>query len=72
MKNDPYHNNKVCHHANKINEKGQVSALCFDPPRAINLKVATYVFAPENDVNVTCGKCLKLMNAKRSLSNTNV
>lgn len=60
-KNDPYHDNKVCHKANKINGKGQASALCFDRPRAINLKVAKYVFAPENDADVTCKKCLKLM-----------
>lgn len=61
MKNDPYHDRKVVHKANKINDKGQASAVCFDPPRAINMKVAKYVFAPENDPEVTCKKCLKKM-----------
>jgi hypothetical protein len=60
-KNDPYRDKKIVHKADKINERGQASALCFDPPRAINLKIAKYVFAPENDPEVTCKKCLKLM-----------
>lgn len=60
-KDDPYHDRKVVHKANKMDNRGRASAVCFDPPRAINMKVATYVFAPENDSAVTCKKCLKVM-----------
>lgn len=62
MKNDPYHDHKVVHKANKIDQRGRASAICFDPPRAINMKVAKYVFSPENDSEVTCKKCLKQMS----------
>jgi hypothetical protein len=52
---DPYE--KICHLANKINHRGQASALCFDPPHAINLKRAKYVISLEQIDDVTCRKC---------------
>lgn len=60
-KNDPYHDNKICHRAGKMDNNGRVSALCFDPPRAINTKVAKYVIAPENNDAITCKKCQKIL-----------
>jgi hypothetical protein len=42
--------------AGKINEAGQVSALCSDPPKPIRLAVAGWVLQAKY---VTCKKCLK-------------
>src|SRR5260221_488820 len=53
-----YPHEKVRHFAGKINEAGQVSALCFDPPRPIRLAVASWVLKAEY---VTCKKCKKLI-----------
>ena len=36
--NDPYHDIKIYHKAGKTNANGDVSALCFPIPHAINLK----------------------------------
>lgn len=55
---------KICHWASKMNDKGQASALCFDPPRAISLKTSKYVFSPESAHEVTCAKCAKLLANK--------
>ena len=49
------------HFASKINPDGDVSALCFDPPRAINLKRASWTMR-ENAV--TCAKCRALLKAR--------
>ena len=51
-------NTKKYHYANKINENGDVSALCFLKPKAINLKVASWTNRKEA---VTCIKCLSLL-----------
>src|SRR5258708_724565 len=53
-----YPHEKVRHFAGKINEAGQVSALCFDPPKPIRLAVASWVLKAEH---VTCKKCKKLI-----------
>lgn len=49
---------RMRHKGDKINSKGGVSALCFDRPRAINMKKATWVMG---DDGVTCPKCLAIM-----------
>lgn len=48
---------KVYHKAAKIAANGNVSALCSDPPRKINLKRALWTLRWEA---VTCKKCLAL------------
>ena len=49
-----YPNPKIYHFACAINDNGDVSALCFLRPRAINLKVALWT----NRVGaVTCPRC---------------
>ena len=52
---------KRIHLAEKIASGGRVSAACFDPPRAINLKRATWTIRPEA---VTCPRCLALIAHK--------
>jgi hypothetical protein len=47
---------KIYHKAKYINEKGGVSPLCAEKPRAINLKRATWTNRWEA---VTCEKCLE-------------
>lgn len=44
--------------AAKINVKGEVSAVCFDPPRPIDLKKGTWTNRPEA---VTCKWCKRKM-----------
>lgn len=56
---------RIVHLANKINEKGQASALCSKKPRAINMKTSTYVFyQPEA---ITCKKCQKIIKAQEGV-----
>lgn len=57
---DPYHDHKLYHKADKCNEQGGVSALCFTKPKTINLKLALWT---TDDRKVTCPKCLKKLNA---------
>ena len=47
---------RITHKANKINPKGDVSALCFKEPRKINMKTESWTIT---DSAVTCKKCLK-------------
>lgn len=49
---------RIRHRADKINEQGGVSALCFSRPRAIDMNRASWVMG---DDGVTCPKCLALM-----------
>lgn len=49
---------KIRHFADKINEAGQVSALCFKSPTPIHLAVAGWVFLAKH---VTCRKCKRLL-----------
>ena len=58
MTDDPYHDNKKYHKAAGMNKRGGVTALCFDKPRAINLKRALWAMDPKA---VTCKKCLEAM-----------
>jgi len=53
---------KLIHHADKVSPGGQVSARCFDPPHAINLRRATWTFREEA---VTCIKCRRVIEAAR-------
>lgn len=52
---------KIYHRASKINENGEVSALCFVKPRAINLFKASWTM---RDEVVTCKKCLSILRNK--------
>jgi hypothetical protein len=49
---------KRYHYAAKIRSDGQVSALCFDPPHAIDLRRASWTNRREA---VTCPRCLDLL-----------
>lgn len=51
---------RVYHRGKKVNARGQVSALCFDPPRAINLEQEIWTLSDEA---VTCPSCLKAMKS---------
>lgn len=53
---DPYQ--KPYHLAHLMTERGDVSALCFDRPRPIDLTRASWTIRPEA---VTCPKCRKKM-----------
>ncbi len=49
---------RVYHKAAEVNEKGDVSAVCYAKPRRIDLSRATWTFRWEA---VTCQKCLSKM-----------
>lgn len=46
---------RMIHMASKVNATGDVSALCFDRPRVINLEKESWSFLV---MAVTCQKCL--------------
>jgi len=52
---------RIIHKADKINQGGGVSALCYGVPRAINLQSATWT---TSDSSVSCPKCLKAMKER--------
>ena len=52
---------KVYHYAAKIRDDGAVSALCYRPPRKLNLATASWTNRPQA---VTCVKCLALLAAR--------
>jgi hypothetical protein len=52
---------RIRHRGDKIREDGAVSALCFKAPRAINMKIATWVY---RDEAVTCPRCLEIIHAR--------
>ena len=58
MSEDPYRDKKRYHKAHLIGAAGQVSALCFKHPRAIDLQRASWTI---RDDAVTCPKCLRLL-----------
>lgn len=53
---------KMYHRADKVNEKGNVSALCFKRPRGVDLKRALWT---SSDESVTCPRCIRFMLADR-------
>lgn len=58
-KDDPYHDDPIYHHANKINtQTGRASALCYKTPHAIPRHEA---FTTRPGGKVTCPKCRKLL-----------
>ena len=58
-RDDPYYDRKVYHFAAKVNERGDVSALCYTRPHAINLKRGqSWTHRAEA---VTCPRCRKLL-----------
>lgn len=52
---------RMRHRGDQIDARGRVSALCFQTPRAINMKRATWVMT---DDGVTCPKCLALISRR--------
>ena len=60
-RHDPYHDKKLYHFTAKINANGDVSALCYKVPRAINLKIALWTNRSEA---VTCPKCKRALAAR--------
>ena len=50
---------RVRHKAKHIRMDGAVSALCFKVPRAIDMKVASWVL---RDEAVTCRRCKEILN----------
>jgi hypothetical protein len=65
MKDDPYNDIKKIHYANLIGPQGQVSPMCANPPRAINLNREIWTLRKQD---VTCSKCLDALgvpDAKR-------
>lgn len=47
---------RMRHRADKIDQRGRVSALCFQQRRAIDMKRASWT---TSDIGVTCPKCLE-------------
>jgi len=62
-KDDPYHDRKLYHFADRINDRGGVSALCFKLPRAINLRIALWTLREDA---VTCLQCRKLLRQRKA------
>jgi len=54
---------KLYHMADKVNQRGGVSALCFAKPKAIDLTRALWTNRKEA---VTCKKCLAILTEKVS------
>ena len=54
---------RMYHRADKINDKGGVSALCFTKPRTINMRRESWTMT---DASVTCPKCMALMKGRRT------
>lgn len=57
---DPRRAMKVCHKARHVSDRGNVSALCYSKPRAINLSRASWTL---RDEAVTCRRCRALIKA---------
>lgn len=55
MNDDPYHDRKPYHMFHLVSSKGDVSPLCAERPRKINLKRELWTF---DKGAVTCKKCL--------------
>ena len=51
------------HMADKVNERGGVSALCFSRPHVINMKRETWV---TDEKAVTCAKCLDMIRLRNT------
>lgn len=62
--NDPYYDEKVYHFVGKANARGEVSALCYLRPRAINLaRGQSWTIRPDA---VTCPRCRKLLKERNA------
>lgn len=59
-KGDAYGDVKKYHMADKMTGDGRVSALCFQTPRAINLRNALWTLRKDA---VTCAGCLRRLRA---------
>lgn len=63
MRLGPAPRQRTYHKAAGINDNGDVSALCFSTPRAIDMTKASWT---TSDNAVTCAKCKRLMAARFS------
>lgn len=61
MKNAQGLQPKIYHRGDKVDPKGNVSALCFAAPRPIDLRRALWT---NRDEAVTCQKCRRLIAAR--------
>jgi hypothetical protein len=53
---------KTYHMAAKVNDKGDVSALCYTKPRAIDLRKQSWTVRPDA---VTCPRCRRVLNQQK-------
>jgi len=67
-RDDPYYDNYIYHWASKINSDGDVSALCYVKPRAINY--ARGQSWTNREEAVTCPRCRRLLRAKKEGART--
>ena len=54
---------RIVHKAVKFAPNGDASALCSDRPKAINMRIATWVLLDEA---VTCKRCLAKLKAQQA------
>lgn len=60
---------RMYHRGAQIDHRGRVSALCFSPARAIDMKRATWTM---RDEAVTCPKCRALIAARSNTPNASI
>jgi hypothetical protein len=60
-KDDPYSDRKKYHMVDKVNPRGDISALCFRKPHPIDLKIALWTIRKEA---VTCEACLQKLKRR--------
>lgn len=60
MKLGPAPREKPIHFAAKVNENGDVSALCYERPHKISLAKASWTLRPDA---ITCARCKAIYNA---------
>ena len=53
---------EIYHMASLVNPKGEISALCYKRPHAIDLSKACWTLCPED---VTCPRCRKILREQR-------
>lgn len=62
LEHPPLPPTRMRHRGDKISEQGDVSALCFKRPRAIDMQRASWALS---DWGVTCPKCLRVIEARK-------
>jgi hypothetical protein len=62
-RDDPYHDHKPYHFADKIRSDGAVSPLCAARPRALNLRRERWTLLKSA---VTCKRCIEALKLRRA------